>query len=137
MTTQHTKKGESSFLYTERTLGIWDWCSHPFVETFHCGSKLKRFWYYEPLWLKLEYNVDKNEIITSYLKQKLEFSGLFEKTSNVFESFCLKVEFLVAIASKKQKQIDDQLGARVDPSSTFCLYVVKFGPNVFRLVNWP
>ena len=53
----------------------------------------------------------------------------------MFESFSLKVEFLVAIASKKQKQIDDQLAARVDPSSTFCLYVVKFGPNVFSALE--
>ena len=45
-------------------------------------------------------------------------------------TFCLKVIFFVAIALKKQKQIDDQLVDRDDPSSTFRLYVVKFGPNV-------
>ena len=31
---------------------------------------------------------------------------------------------------KKQKQIDCESADRDDPSSTFRLYVVKFGPNV-------
>ena len=33
---------------------------------------------------------------------------------------------------KKQKQIDDKSADRDDPSSTFRLYVVKFGPNVIE-----
>ena len=47
----------------------------------------------------------------------------------------MKVIFFVTIASKKQKQIDYKSADRDDPSSTFCLYVVKFGPNV--VLNYP
>ena len=63
-----------------------------YIVAIHCGSKLKRFWYYEPLWLKFEYIVDKNEIITIYLQQKLEFSSFFELSLNSFSNFCLKID---------------------------------------------
>ena len=36
---------------------------------------------------------------------------------------------------KKQKQIDEESADRSDPSSTFRLYVVKFGPNVFQILQ--
>ena len=35
----------------------------------HCGAKVKRFCYYEALWLKFEYNVDEIIKITIYLNQ--------------------------------------------------------------------
>ena len=64
------------------------------------------------------------------LNKCLEFSGLFEIIRKMFECFRLKVGFLVVIALKKQKQIDDESADRDDPSSTFSSYVVKFHPIV-------
>ena len=67
--------------------------------------------------------------------QNLEFSGLLEKTLKVFAGFGLKVVFVVAIASKKQKQIDDESADRGDPSSTFQSLCSKFSPlSVY--FNW-
>ena len=69
------------------------------------------------------------------LNKCLEFSGLFEIIRKMFECFRLKVGFLVVIALKKQKQIDDESAAREDPSSTFCSYVVKFHPFVITYAS--
>ena len=60
----------------------------------------------------------------------MDFSGLFELSLKMLSHFCLKVVFLVTIASKKQKQMDDKSAARDDPSSIFDRYVVKFCPTV-------
>ena len=53
----------------------------------------------------------------------------------MLSNFCLKVEFLVAIASNKQKQIDQQLMTDwqldVTRAQLFGLYVVKYHPNVY------
>ena len=45
-------------------------------------------------------------------------------------NFLSESYIFITIASKKQKQIDYKSVDRDDPSSIFCLYVVKFGPNV-------
>ena len=100
------------------------------IQLQHYGSKLKRFWYYEPLWLKLEYNVDKNEIITSYLKQKLEFSGLFEFSLKILSNFWLKVVFIIAIARKNKNKSMMNRQIKTTRAQLFNIYVVKYHPNV-------
>ena len=55
----------------------------------------------------------------------------------MFGTFCLKAVNLVAIALKKQKQINHELAARDAPSSTFQFLLEEIDPNVDRLQNNP
>ena len=48
----------------------------------------------------------------------------------MFGTFCLKAVNLVAIALKKQKQINHELAARDAPSSTFQFLLEEIDPNV-------
>jgi len=100
----------------------------PFV-WLHRGANLSWIFFRERSSMKLLYMI--NQIFCK-LHAKLNF-GIFcysLRWLKKVSTFCLKVIFFVAIALKKQKQIDYKSADRDDPSSTFCLYVVKFGPNV-------
>ena len=101
----------------------------------HRGANFNLIFFREHSSMKLLYMISQ---IFCQLHAKLNF-GIFcysLRWLKKVSTFCLKVIFFIAIASKKQKQIDYKSVDRDDPSSIFCLYVVKFGPNV-NLANFP
>ena len=79
--------------------------------------------------MKLGYNSFKNYLPTSCQIKLWNFLLQLETTKKSL-NFLSESYIFHRHRVKKQKQIDDKSADRDDPSSTFRLHVVKFGPNV-------